>query len=49
MTQLKKLEQSIDNADSIISIQKALREIHQILCWFYEWLQNLEEEISKEI
>ena len=48
MTQLKKLEQSIDNADSIISIQKTLHEINEILEWYYEWLQKLEEAISKE-
>ena len=48
MSKLKKLEQSIDNADSIISIQKTLREIKEILENHYEWLQNIEETISKE-
>jgi len=48
MSQLKHLEQLIDNADSIITIKKVLVEIHQVLGWFYEWLQNIEEKISKE-
>jgi len=48
MSQLKHLEQLIDNVDSIIAIKNALIEIHQVLCWFYEWLQNIEEKISKE-
>ena len=48
MTKLKNLGLSIDNADSIISIQKTLRELKEILEWFYEWLQNIEESISKE-
>ena len=48
MTQLKKLELSIDNADSIISIKKTLREIKEILENHYEWLQNIEETICKE-
>ena len=45
---LKNLEQSIDNADSEISIKKTLSEIKEILEWFYEWFQNIEETISKE-
>ena len=48
MTELKKLEQSIDNADSIISIQKTFREIKEILEHLYEWLENIEETICKE-
>jgi len=48
MSQLKHLEQSIDNADSIIAIKKVLVEIHQVLEWVYEWLQNIEEKISTE-
>ena len=48
MSKLKKLDLSIDNADSIISIQKTFREFKEILEWFYEWLQNIEETISKE-
>ena len=48
MSQLKHLEQLIDNADSEISIKKTLSEIKEILEWFYEWLENIEEKISKE-
>jgi len=48
MSQLKHLERSIDSVDSIITIKKILIEIHQVLGWFYEWLQNIEEKISME-
>lgn len=48
MEQLKKLEQSTDNADSIIAIKETFRTIQQILELMFEWLQNIEEVISKE-
>ena len=46
MTQLKNLEQTINELDE--PVKKALLEMLQVLLWFYEWLQNLEETISKE-
>ena len=46
MSQLKTLEQMINDFDE--PLKKALLEIHQILKWFYEWFQNIEESISKE-
>ena len=46
MTQLKNLEQTINELDE--PVKKALLEMLQVLLWFYEWLQNLEEAISKE-
>ena len=46
MSQLKTLEQTINDFDG--PLKKALLEIHQVLEWFYEWLQNIEESISKE-
>ena len=46
MSQLKELEKTINELDE--PFKKALLEMHQVLCWFYEWLQNLEEAISKE-
>jgi len=48
MTQLKELEKLINEIDDKESFIKALKEIHQVLCWLYEWLQKIEEAISKE-
>ena len=48
MSKLKNLELSIDNVDSEISLRKTLYEIKEILEWFQEWLENIEESISKE-
>jgi len=47
-SKLKNLELSIDNVDSEISLRKTLYEIKEILEWFQEWLENIEETISKE-
>jgi len=46
MTQLKELERTFNEFEG--PQKKALLELYQVLCWFYEWLQNLEEAISKE-
>jgi len=46
MSQLKELEQMINELEE--PQKKALLEILQVLNWFYEWLQNIEETISKE-
>jgi len=46
MSQLKELEQTINELEE--PQKKALLEIHQVLNWLYEWLQNIEEKISKE-
>jgi len=48
MTQLKELEKLINEIDDKESFLKALKEMLQVLCWFYEWLQKIEERISKE-
>ena len=48
MTQLKELEELINKTNDIDSLKKTLREMHQILGWFYEWFQKIEEAISKE-
>ena len=48
MTQLKELGELINKTDDIDSLKKTLKEIHQVLGWFYEWLQKIEEAISKE-
>jgi len=48
MSQLKNLEGLTNNANDIIAVKKALCEIHQVLSWVLEWLQNIEEKISGE-
>ena len=48
MTQLKELERLINEIDDKESFIKALKEMHQVLGWFYEWFQKIEEAISTE-
>ena len=48
MTQLKELERLINEIDDKETFIKALKEMLQVLCWLYEWLQKIEESISKE-
>ena len=46
MSKLKNLEEMINELEE--PQKKALLEIHQVLSWVLEWLENIEETISKE-
>lgn len=48
MAQLKTISELIGQLDDADPHKKILSEIHQTLEWFYEWLQKIEEAISKE-
>ena len=48
MANLKNIEALVNLLDDKDPLKKLLSEIHQTLEWYYEWFQNLEEEISKE-
>ena len=48
MANLKNIEALVNLLDDKDPLKKILSEIHQMLEWFYEWFQNIEESISKE-
>ena len=48
MADLKNIEALVNLLDDGDPLKKILSEIHQELCRLSEWIQNIEEEISKE-